>query len=67
MKTNGLAITNRRIAELSAIADEDIDMSDIDELDEEFFEEALLTLADSNVIKRVEDANLSSVTKRTKD
>lgn len=41
---NELSISKKRLAELKAIKDEDIDYSDIPELDDKFFERAELCM-----------------------
>ena len=41
-----MPISKKRLAEIAAIADEDIDTSDIPEADEEFFKKAKLTVPD---------------------
>ncbi len=39
-----MPISKKRLAEIAAIADEDIDTSEIPEADEEFFKKAKLTM-----------------------
>jgi hypothetical protein len=43
-----MPISKKRVTEIAAIADEDIDTSDIPEADEEFFRKARLVLPDSS-------------------
>src|SRR5216683_5249420 len=45
-----MPISKKRLAEIAAIADEDIDTSDIPEADEEFFKKAKLTVPDRSAL-----------------
>ncbi len=44
-----MPLSNQRLKELKAIKDEDIDYSDIPELDEEWFKNAVLVMPDKKI------------------
>ncbi len=57
-----MPISKKRLAEIAAIADEDIDTSDIPEADEEFFKKAKLVVPGGSAVStvRAEKAGRSS-------
>ena len=59
-----MTISKKRLAEIAAIADEDIDTSDIPEAGEEFFKKAKLTVPGDSARSRVSIDVAGSSTKR---
>src|ERR1700730_13534205 len=59
-----MPISKKRLAEIAAIADEDIDTSDIPEADEEFFKKAKLTVPGRSALSGASTHVAASSTRR---
>ncbi len=62
-----MPISEERLKEIEAIKDEDIDFSDIPELDEEFFENAAMVIRIPNGIKITLDPKTWHALAKTKE